>query len=58
MIVKCPECGNTFKIEKLVDSDIVRCPICEAQYKLIIENGKGKLQEFVYENEDAGELTL
>jgi DNA-directed RNA polymerase subunit RPC12/RpoP len=56
VIVKCLECGNTFKVEKLTDSELVRCPICEAQYKLLIENGRAKLQEFIYENEDAGEL--
>ena len=56
MIAKCLECGNTFKFEKITDSELVRCPICEAQYKLLIENGRVKLKEFIYENEDAGEL--
>ena len=58
MIVKCLECGNTFDIEKNSNSKVVTCPICEADYKVAIENGKAKLLEFIYENEDLGELNL
>jgi lysine biosynthesis protein LysW len=56
LIVKCPDCGNTFKIEKCSGNDVVACPVCEADYKLVVVDGKPKLQEFVYESEDLGEL--
>jgi hypothetical protein len=56
LIIKCLECGNTFKIEKLADDNIVTCPVCETDYKVRIENGKAKLTDFVYEKEDLGEL--
>jgi DNA-directed RNA polymerase subunit RPC12/RpoP len=56
LILKCLECGNTFKIEKLVEKDLVTCPVCEADYKIQIIDGKVKLKEFIYENEDFGEL--
>jgi DNA-directed RNA polymerase subunit RPC12/RpoP len=56
LIVKCLECGNTFKIEKLIENELVRCPVCEADYKTLIVDGKVKLKEFIYENEDFGEL--
>ncbi len=57
MIVKCLECGNTFKIEdRRTDDEVVTCPVCEADYKVIVKNGRAELQEFIYQNEDAGEL--
>jgi DNA-directed RNA polymerase subunit RPC12/RpoP len=56
MIFKCSECGNTFKIDKLISEEIVRCPACEADYKVVVKEGKMQLTEFLYENEDPGEL--
>ncbi len=56
MILKCSECGNTFKIDKVDSGDVVSCPVCEADFKLVIENGKVRLTDFVYENGDFGEL--
>jgi lysine biosynthesis protein LysW len=56
MIFKCSECGNTFKIDKVDMDEIVRCPVCEADYKVVIKEGKVQLTEFIYESEDSGEL--
>ena len=57
IIVKCSECGNTFKINEVKDGEIVACPICEADYKVGIKDGKVRLEEYVYETEDLGELS-
>jgi lysine biosynthesis protein LysW len=56
MILKCVNCGNTFKIDAVNDDEIVTCPVCEADYEVIIKDGKVHLEEFVYEGEDFGEL--
>lgn len=56
-VLKCSECGNTFKLDRLKDDEIVTCPICEATYKVLLKESKIILEEFVYENEDFGELT-
>ena len=51
-ILKCLDCGNTFKTESAMDGELVTCPICEAEYKVAVENGKIRLQEFIYEDND------
>jgi hypothetical protein len=58
MILKCTECGNTFSKEKgPANDDIVACPICEAQYRAVITEGKLRLVDFVFDDEkDLGEL--
>ena len=52
LIAKCSECGNTFEISVPNDGELVTCPICDADYKLAAKDGKFKLIEFIYENED------
>jgi len=52
LIVKCTECGNTFSIHVPSDGDIVACPICEADFKAVINNEKVQFKEFIYEDDD------
>jgi len=54
--LKCTNCGNTFQKERVVDSEVVTCPICDASYKAVIKDGKLRLEDFMFEEKDLGEL--
>lgn len=56
MILKCTECGNTFSKERLIDGQVVCCPVCEANYKAVMKEGKMRLEDFEFEEQDLGEL--
>jgi lysine biosynthesis protein LysW len=56
IILKCTDCGNTFLKERVVDGEVVTCPVCEANYKVVMKDGKLRLEDFVFEEEDLGEL--
>ena len=40
----------------LKDGEIVACPICEADYTVVVKDGKVHLEDYVYESADLGEL--
>jgi len=54
--LKCIDCGNTFQKEHVVEGEILTCPVCEANYKAVIKDGKVRLADFVFEEKDLGEL--
>jgi Zn finger protein HypA/HybF involved in hydrogenase expression len=56
MILKCTECGNTFQRERVVDGEVVTCPVCDSSYRAAVEEGKVRLVDFVFEEKDLGEL--
>ena len=56
MFLRCLECGNTFAIDKPKDDQVVTCPVCETDYVTVVKDGKVQLKEFIYENDDFGEL--
>jgi len=56
IILKCTECGNTFLKERLIDGEVVSCPVCEANYRVEMKDGRFRLVDFVFEEKDLGEL--
>jgi hypothetical protein len=56
IILKCIECGNTFKKEGVIDGQLVTCPVCEANYQAVMKDGKLRLKDFMFEEKDLGEL--
>lgn len=55
--MKCTECGNTFQREgNLIDNQLVTCPVCDSNYKAVVKDGKVRLDDFVFEEKDLGEL--
>ena len=42
--------------ERLIDGQVVSCPVCEANYKVVMKEGKIRLEDFVFEEKDLGEL--
>lgn len=56
-VVKCVECGNLFKVaDSVEEGDLVHCPACEADYNIVVKNGKIVIEESNYDQEDLGEL--
>ncbi len=56
IILKCTECGNTFLKERLIDGELVSCPVCEANYRVEMKDGRIQLLDFLFEEKDLGEL--
>ena len=54
--MKCTECGNTFQRERLVNGEVLTFPVCDANYKAVIKDGKLRLEDLVFEEQDLGEL--
>jgi Zn finger protein HypA/HybF involved in hydrogenase expression len=54
--LKCKECGNTFQEGTVIDKQVVSCPICDANYKAVVREGKVHLEDFVFDEKDLGEL--
>ncbi len=54
--MKCTDCGNTFQKERVSDGEVVTCPLCEAAYKAVLREGKLRLEDFLFEEKDLGEL--
>jgi DNA-directed RNA polymerase subunit RPC12/RpoP len=40
LILKCSDCGNSFKIDALEDGEVVTCPVCEADFMVVVKDGK------------------
>lgn len=57
IIFKCTECGNTFKKDAPAQDEVVTCPVCDAQYKVVATTyGKLRLKDFILDENDYGEL--
>lgn len=56
IILKCTECGNTFQKDRVVEGDALTCPVCDANYRAVTKNGKISLVDFVFDENDLGEL--
>ncbi len=58
IIIKCTECGNTFSKEGVIHDEVVTCPVCEAQYKAVVEHGKLRMKDYVFEEKDLDEFAV
>jgi DNA-directed RNA polymerase subunit RPC12/RpoP len=54
IIIKCTECGNTFKKDSVAKDEVVTCPICEAQYKAVATtDNRLRFEDFVLDESDS-----
>jgi DNA-directed RNA polymerase subunit RPC12/RpoP len=57
MNFKCTECGNSLKRESITEDQVIICPTCDSQYKVVsAPDGKQRLEEFTFGGSDPGEL--
>lgn len=57
MNFKCIECGNPLKKESITEDQVIICPTCDSQYKVVsTPDGKQRLEEFTFGGNDPGEL--
>jgi hypothetical protein len=54
--LKCSECGNTFQRERVIECEVITCQVCDATYKATMINGKIRLEDYMFEEKDLGEL--
>ena len=56
LFLRCLECENASKIDVVKHGKVVNCPVCETDYVTALKNEKAQLKEFMYGNDDFGEL--
>jgi alpha-aminoadipate/glutamate carrier protein LysW len=56
MVVKCKDCDEEIVIySDAEEGDIISCPCCGIEYKIVFDNGVPNLVELELEGEDWGE---
>jgi hypothetical protein len=42
--------------ERIIEDQVVTCPVCDANYRAKMKDGKLRLEDFVFEEKDLGEF--